>query len=49
VGAALSVRQESAARLASVGLLGVKLLAVPAIAWLAARTLGLEGCISMWW
>ena len=43
VGAALRLRQESAARLASIGLLGVKLLAVPAFAWLAARALGLEG------
>ncbi len=43
VGAALRLRGESGAHLPSSYLLAVKLLAVPAIAWMAARTLGLQG------
>ena len=43
VGAALKLRGESGNHLPSAFLLGVKLLAVPAIAWGAARTLGLKG------
>lgn len=43
VGAALRLRGESGAHLPSSYLLAVKLLAVPAIAWLAAHTLGLKG------
>lgn len=43
VGAALKLRGESGARLPSSYLLAVKLLAVPAIAWGAARLLGLHG------
>ena len=43
VGAALRLRGDAGHRLAAVFLLGVKLLAVPAIAWLAARALGLQG------
>ena len=43
VGAALKLRGESGAHLPSAYLLGVKLLAVPAIAWGAARALGLQG------
>lgn len=43
VGAALQLRGESGAHLPSAFLLAVKLLAVPAFAWMAARGLGLEG------
>jgi malonate transporter len=43
VGAALRLRGESGAHLPSSYLLAVKLLAVPAIAWGAARLLGLQG------
>jgi predicted permease len=43
VGAALGLRGDSGHRLPSAFLLGVKLLAVPAIAWMAARALGLKG------
>jgi len=43
VGAALKLRGESGAHLPSSYLLAVKLLAVPAIAWGAARLLGLQG------
>jgi predicted permease len=43
VGAALQLRGASGAQLPSAFLLGVKLLAVPACAWAAARALGLEG------
>lgn len=43
VGAALKLRGESGAHLPSSYLLAVKLLAVPAIAWMAARGFGLQG------
>ncbi|MBK6631177.1 MAG: AEC family transporter [Betaproteobacteria bacterium] len=43
VGAALQLRGASGAHLPSAFLLGVKLVAVPAIAWGAARALGLQG------
>lgn len=43
VGAALRLRGESGAHLPSAYLMAVKLLAVPAIAWTAARALGLSG------
>ena len=43
VGAALKLRGESGHHLPSAFLVGVKLLAVPAIAWMAARALGLKG------
>ncbi len=43
VGAALKLRGESGSHLPSAFLLGVKLLAVPAIAWMVARALGLKG------
>ena len=43
VGAALRLRGESGRHLPSAYLLGVKLLAVPAIAWAAASALGLKG------
>lgn len=43
VGAALKLRGESGNHLPSAFLLGVKLLAVPAIAWMAARALSLQG------
>lgn len=43
VGAALQMRGESARHLPSAFLLGVKLFAVPAVAWVAARALGLQG------
>lgn len=43
VGAALKLRGEPGAHLPSAYLLGVKLLALPAIAWLVARRLGLGG------
>lgn len=43
MGAALKLRGEPGAHLPSAYLMAVKLLAVPAIAWTAARTLGLSG------
>ena len=43
VGAALRLRGESVRHLPAAYLLGVKLIAVPAIAWGAARLLGLKG------
>lgn len=43
VGAALKLRGESGNHLPSAFLLGVKLLAVPAIAWMVARALSLQG------
>lgn len=43
VGAALKLRGDSSHHLPSAFLLGVKLLAVPAIAWMAAHALGLKG------
>lgn len=43
VGAALKLRGESGSHLPSAYLLAVKLAAVPAIAWVTARTLGLKG------
>ena len=43
VGAALRLRGDSDSRLPSAFLLGIKLLAVPAVAWMVARALGLKG------